>query len=80
MLLTLWLLSVRNKVILISDDDTVYAWGYNEAGQLGIKTEIGIELYETANFPTKVFDDKLKGKKIVDFDVGENVTVLLTST
>lgn len=39
---------------------------------------LGIELYETANFPTKVVEDKFKGRKIVDFDLGENIAVFLT--
>jgi hypothetical protein len=40
----------------------------------------GIELYETAGFPSRVHDEKIKGKKIVDFSIGENISVFLTGT
>lgn len=29
-------------------DGHLYGWGSNENGQMGIKTEIGVEIYETA--------------------------------
>jgi len=35
-------------------------------------------MYETANYPTKVSTEKLKGKKIIDFDIAENTAILLT--
>ena len=73
-----WPFSVNKFSNLTSDDASLWGWGSNESGQIGLKTEIGIELYETANFPAKVAEDKLKGKKIVDFDLGENISVFLT--
>ena len=36
------------------DDGKLYGWGSNESGQMGIKSEIGIEIYETVNFVTEV--------------------------
>ena len=44
---------------------------------MGTRTEIGVEIYETANFPTLVVNDDFKSAKIVDFDIGEDVTVIL---
>lgn len=45
---------------------------------MGIKTEIGVELYETANFPTEVVRNSEMGKhKIKDFEVGEDILVVL---
>ena len=47
---------------------------------MGIKTEIGVELYETANFPTEVVQDSNMAKhKIIDFEVGEDVLAVLLS-
>lgn len=45
---------------------------------MGIKTEIGVEMYETANFATPVINDLFKGDKIVDFDISEDIMVILT--
>jgi len=35
-------------------DGKLYGWGSNESGQMGVKSEIGIEIYETVGFPTEV--------------------------
>ncbi len=43
---------------------------------MGTRTEIGVEIYETANFPTPVVNDDFQSK-IVDFDIGEDVTAIL---
>lgn len=44
---------------------------------MGIRTEIGVEIYETANFPTMTVNDEFKGQKIVDFAVGEDLIAIL---
>ena len=62
---------------MILEDGNLYAWGSNESGQMGTKTEIGVEIYETANFPTLVVNDDFKSAKIVDYDIGEDVTAIL---
>ena len=36
-----------------------------------------MEIYETANFPTPVVREYFKDKKIVDFEVGEDITAIL---
>jgi len=59
------------------EDGNLYAWGSNESGQMGTKTEIGVEIYETANFPTPVVNDDFKSSKILDYDIGEDVTAIL---
>ena len=59
------------------EDGNLYAWGSNESGQMGTRTEIGVEIYETANFPTLVVNDDFKSAKIVDYDIGEDVTAIL---
>jgi len=38
----------------------------------------GIEMHETVSYPTKIPSDKLKGKKVVDFDISENTGIILT--
>ena len=52
--------------------------GDNWYGQLGIRKNIGIILDEKVKDPTPVVDDLLKGRKIVDFDLGGNTLVILT--
>ena len=44
---------------------------------MGIKNEIGVELYETANFPTAVVNEDFVNQKIVDFDIGEDIMAIL---
>ena len=59
------------------EDGNLYAWGSNESGQMGTRTEIGVEIYETANFPTWVVNDNFKSGINVDYDIGEDVTAIL---
>jgi hypothetical protein len=44
---------------------------------MGLKNEIGVEIYETANFPTSVVMEDAGKSKIVDFWVGEDITAFL---
>jgi len=44
------------------NDGNLYGWGSNESGQMGIKTEIGVEIFETAIFATPVINDLMKEK------------------
>lgn len=57
-------------------DDRLYGWGANESGQIGVESEIGVEMYETCNFATLIEPEGLKNQKVVDFELGENVLVL----
>lgn len=54
--------------------------GENYDGQLGIRKNIGIILDEFVLEPTPIVEEEgiLKGKKIVDFDVGGNSLLILT--
>ncbi len=69
--------SANNYSVALMSDGNLYGWGSNESGQMGIKTEIGVEMYETANFPTMVINGQFKGEKIVDFDISEDIMVVL---
>lgn len=53
---------------------------------MGIKTEIGnsfynngkgVEIYETANFPTLIVHEPFKDNTIIDFKVAEDITAVL---
>lgn len=44
---------------------------------MGIKNEIGVEIYETANFPTMTIKDEFNGANIIDFAVGEDLIAIL---
>jgi len=39
-----------------------------------------VELYETVNYGTQVINDEFVGKKILDFDCGEDVALILVET
>jgi alpha-tubulin suppressor-like RCC1 family protein len=69
--------SANNYTVALMSDGNLYGWGSNESGQMGIKTEIGVEMYETANFATPVVNDLMKGKKIVSFDISEDIMTIL---
>jgi hypothetical protein len=43
---------------------------------MGVKNEIGVELFETVNFPTPVITEEFGGKKIIDFEIGEDIMVI----
>lgn len=53
--------SSNNYTVALMSDGNLYGWGSNESGQMGIKSEIGVEMYETANFPTSVINDYFNG-------------------
>jgi len=53
-------------------DGKLYGWGSNESGQMGVKSEIGIEIYETVNFPTEVIREGYEKQRVVNFDISEN--------
>ena len=44
---------------------------------MGIKTDMGFDYIETAKFPTLVVNTDFKDKKIVQFDIAEDVTAIL---
>lgn len=70
--------SSNNYSVALMSDGNLYGWGSNESGQMGIKTEIGVEMYETANFPTNVVSEKIGQNNIKDFDISEDTMVILT--
>ena len=39
---------------------------------MGVKSEIGIEIYETVNFPTEVIREGYEKQRVVNFDISEN--------
>lgn len=71
--------SVNNYSVALMTDNHLYGWGSNESGQMGIKTEIGVEMYETANFPTRVVSEDFDNSLIKGFEVGEDcMAIMLT--
>lgn len=65
-------------ILALFDNGSLYGWGYNDLGQLGVKKEMGVEYFKVIEHPTKIDDANLKGKKIVDFDCGEEISAILT--
>ncbi len=59
--------------IALLSDGKLYGWGSNESGQIGVKSEIGIEVYETVGFPTEVIKEGYENQRVVNFDISENV-------
>jgi len=69
--------SANNYSVALMSDGGLYGWGANEFGQMGIKSDIGVEIYETAPFPTPVINDDIKDLKIIDYKLGENIMIVL---
>lgn len=46
--------SSESYSVALMDNGKLYGWGSNEHGQMGIKAEIGLEMYETVNFVSEV--------------------------
>jgi alpha-tubulin suppressor-like RCC1 family protein len=67
--------SAESYSIALMDNGKLYGWGSNEHGQMGIKSEIGVEMYETVNFVTEVIREGYEGQKIVNFDISENTLI-----
>lgn len=60
------------------NDGAMYGWGCNEFGQMGIKNEIGVEIYETANYPIHMHSEDLpENYTIKDFAVGMDISAIL---
>lgn len=53
------------------DNGKLYGWGSNEHGQMGIKAEIGLEMYETVNFVTEVIREGYEDLKVTNFDISD---------
>lgn len=56
-------------------DGHLYGWGSNESGQMGVKSEIGIEMFETVNFPTEVIKEGYEKQRVINFDISENILI-----
>lgn len=73
--------AVADQVLALADNGHLYGWGYNEQGQLGTPKVMGVEyVYDEVTHPTPINDVNLKGKKIVDFDLGHEISVILTDS
>lgn len=66
-----------STVVLLSNG-TLLGTGNNVEGQLGIRHNVGITLDERVNSLTPIVDENFFGKKIKDFDLGENSLLILT--
>lgn len=67
-----------NHVLVLLENGTLWGWGDNELGQLGIPKEVGIEINHEVDHPTKLNTEEIGDKKVVDFDSGEEISVILT--
>jgi len=73
--------AVADQILALGDDGHLYGWGYNEQGQLGVPKVLGVEyVYDEIAQPTKVDDANFHNKKIVDFDMGQDLSVILTDS
>jgi len=70
--------AAANHILILLENGSLYGWGHNELGQLGVPKEVGIEINHDIDHPTKINDVNLQSKKVVDFDLGEDISVILT--
>eukprot|EP01016_Furgasonia_blochmanni_P044116 TRINITY_DN6095_c0_g1_i3.p2 TRINITY_DN6095_c0_g1~~TRINITY_DN6095_c0_g1_i3.p2 ORF type:complete len:225 (+),score=68.31 TRINITY_DN6095_c0_g1_i3:756-1430(+) len=69
--------SNANWTLSLMSDGNLYGWGSNDSGHLGIRSDLGIEMYETTNFPTPMINEDFKNAKIKDYAIGENISIVL---
>lgn len=62
----------------LMSDGNMYSFGANEFGQMGLSNNVGVEFYESIEYPTPITVDYLEDVKIVQHAVGERTTVILT--
>jgi alpha-tubulin suppressor-like RCC1 family protein len=73
--------AVADQILALGDNGHLYGWGYNEQGQLGVPKIMGVEyIHDEITAPTKIDEANLKGKNIVDFDLGQDISVILTDS
>jgi alpha-tubulin suppressor-like RCC1 family protein len=73
--------AVADQILALGDNGHLYGWGYNEQGQLGVPKIMGVEyIHDEITAPTKIDESNLKGKNIVDFDLGQDISVILTDS
>ncbi len=63
--------SCESFSIGLSNQNKLYGWGSNESGQMGIKAEIGVEMYETVNYATEVIREGYEDQKVTNFDISD---------
>jgi alpha-tubulin suppressor-like RCC1 family protein len=63
--------SCESYSVALMDNGKLYGWGSNEHGQMGIKSEIGLEMYETVNFVTEVIREGYEDQKVINFDISD---------
>lgn len=64
--------------VIKMNDGSLYAWGKNDKGQMGVPTGMGMDMIECENQPTSVeirdFNDEVKmGKR---FSIGQNTMII----
>jgi alpha-tubulin suppressor-like RCC1 family protein len=62
---------------VLMDDGTLYSFGNNDEGVMGIGKAIGADLCEVVNTPTPLEFKDSKEEQVADFDLGETSSVIL---
>jgi len=66
-----------NYTLALFDDGSLWGWGNNNQGQIGCGHRIGVEQLDIDyDHPVKV--DYFQGRRVVDFDAGEDMAIVLT--
>ena len=67
--------SSESYSVALMKNGKLYGWGSNEHGQMGIKAEIGMEMYETVNFVTEVIREGYEDQNVVNFDISDSALI-----
>jgi len=71
--------AAANHIMVLLENGSLYGWGENQLGQLGVKKSVGIEINHEIDHPTKLETENINGK-VVDFDSGEQISIILTDS
>jgi alpha-tubulin suppressor-like RCC1 family protein len=69
----------------LTDDGTLFVWGKNDKGQLGVGSGVGIDMIESENLPKEfIFDQAFREKPkdpifVKDFSTGTNTMLVVDS-
>jgi len=68
-----------NYAMAMFNNGTLWSWGENVSGQLGLEDQFNENLENVIKTPLQITATEIEGQRIVDFDLGEEISIFLTN-